>query len=229
MTPAEGAFYLGVPNLMMIRAAGKPPIPSDQYAIPFRPLKRVLWSLTGSGGTTDEAVREDALRLAGRFPNIVGFIMDDFFHRDGSGNLSVEQLRELRKRFVVNGRKLDLYVVVYTHMMHLPIREHLKYCDKITLWTWNANDLKDLEENFGRLEKLAPDHGKLLGCYTWDYPNKRPVPMDLMKKQCEIGLRWLRQGRIEGMIFLANTTGDLELETWEYARKWIAENGDKPL
>jgi len=229
MTPAEGAFYLGVPNLMLIRADGKPPIPSDQYAIPFRPLKRVLWSLTGSGGRTSEEVREDAFRLARRFPNIVGFIMDDFFHKDGSGNLSVEQLRDLRKRFFVDGRKLDLYVVVYTHMMHLPIREHLKYCDKITLWTWNSRDLRNLEENFQRLEKMAPNHGKLLGCYTWDYPNKQAVRMDLMKKQCRLGLSWLKEGRLEGMIFLANTTGDLELETWEYARKWIAENGDKPL
>jgi len=229
MTPAEGAFYLDVPNLLMIRAGGKPPMPSDQYAIPLKPLKRVVWSLTGSGGKTSEEAREDALRLAHRFPNIVGFIMDDFFHRDGSGQLSPEQLADLRKRFTIRGRKMDLYVVWYTHQLDLPVGEHLKYCDKITLWTWNSKDLQNLEDNFKRLEQLAPDHGKLLGCYTWDYPNKQTVPLELMKKQCELGLRWLREDRIEGIIFLANTTGDFEVPAWEFARQWIAKVGDQPL
>ncbi len=235
MTPAEGAFYLNVPNLMMVRAQDQftkkdlPPLPQDQYAIALRPLKRVAWSITGSGGKTSEAAREDTLRLAGKFPNITGFIMDDFFKRDGSGQLSVEQLAALRKRFVIGGRKRDLHVVLYTHQLELPVGKLLAYCDKITLWTWHAKELIDLEKNFERLEKLAPKHGKLLGCYTWDYPNKRPVPMEMMRKQCELGLKWLRQGRIEGMVFLANTTGDFDVEAWQYARKWIAQVGDQPL
>ena len=50
-----------------------------------------------------------------------------------------------------------------------------------------------------------------------------------MKKQCELGLRWLREGRIEGIIFLANTTGDFEVPAWEFARQWIAKVGNQPL
>lgn len=229
MTPAEGAFYLDVPNLLMIRAGGKPSIPSDQYAIPFKPLKRVVWSITGSGGTTSEEAREDAIRLAHRFPNFEGFIMDDFFHSEGAGQLAPEQLQQLRNRFTIRGRKMDLYVVLYTHQLDWPVDEHLQYCDKITLWTWNSKDLENLEENFERLTTLAPDHGKLLGCYTWDYPNKQSVPLDLMQEQCELGLRWLREGRIEGIIFLANTTGDFEVPAWEFARQWIAKVGDQRL
>ncbi|MFH1924052.1 MAG: hypothetical protein ABIP48_29715 [Planctomycetota bacterium] len=229
MTPAEGAYYLGVPNLMMIRWNDKPPIPFDQYALALRPLKRVIWSLVGSGGKTKEEGREHALGLAARFPNLVGFIMDDFFHRDGSGTLSPEELEDLRGQLTIGGHKRDLYVVLYTHQLELPVREHLKYCDKITFWTWRSEDLESLEENFARLESLAPDHGKLLGCYMWDFGNKRPMPVDRMKKQCQLGLRWLREGRLEGMIFLANTVGDLELEAVEWTRKWIAEVGDTPL
>ena len=230
MTPAEGAFYLNVPNLMMIRWKGIPPLDKfEQYAIPFRPLKRVAWSIVGSGGQINEGETTAALDLARRCPNIVGLFMDDFFHEDGSGNHTPQQLEELKKRMVIDGRKLDLYVVLYQRQMKLPIAEHLKHCDKITLWTWHAEELKNLQQNFKRLEKLAPNHGLLLGLYTWDYPEKRPVPMPLMKKQCELGLRWLREGRLEGMIFLANTVGDLDLEPMEYARKWIAEVGDQPL
>jgi hypothetical protein len=49
------------------------------------------------------------------------------------------------------------------------------------------------------------------------------MPLELMQKQCEIGLRWLREGRIEGMIFLASCICDIELETVEWTRRWIAE------
>lgn len=226
MTPVEAAFYLDVPNLLLIRSHGIPAIHEfDQWAIPMRPLKRVLWSLVGSGGKTADEDRKAALELAARFPNIVGFIMDDFFHQDGSGTLSPEQLKELRHQLVIGGRKRDLYVVLYTHQLQLPVGPCLEYCDKITLWTWWSEKLHDLEENFQRLEKLAPKHGKLLGCYLWDYGNKKPMPVDRMKKQCELGLRWLREKRLEGMIFLGNTTCDLELESVEWTRRWIAQVG----
>lgn len=230
MTPAEAAFYLGVPNLLFIRSGGNPPLAEfDQWAIPFRPLKRVLWSLVGSGGKSADEERKRALELPRRFPNIAGFIMDDFFHQDGSGVLSPKELEALRTHLAVDGRELDLYVVLYTHQLALPVQEHLKSCDKITLWTWDSKDLKDLEANFERLEKLAPRHGKLLGLYLWDYGAKAPMPLERMKRQCELGLKWLRAGRLEGLILLGNTTCDLELESVEWTRKWIADVGSEPL
>src|ERR1051325_9495998 len=49
ITPVEGAHFLGVPNVIFIRYENKPPFPYDQYAIPFRSLKRVNWSIAGAG------------------------------------------------------------------------------------------------------------------------------------------------------------------------------------
>ncbi len=63
----------------------------------------------------------------------------------------------------------------------------------------------------------------------WDFGACAPIPMSAMKHQCHLGLEWLRAGRIEGMVFLANCIADLDLEAVEYARKWIAEIGDEPL
>jgi hypothetical protein len=229
MTPAEGAYYLGVPNLMLIRSHGIPAPPFDQYALALRPLKRVVWSLVGSGGKTSQEEEKHALPLPARFPNITGFIMDDFFHRDSTGALTLEELDRLRQRLVIAGKRRDLYVVVYTHMLAPTMRPFLKYCDKVTLWTWRSEDLDHLEANFARLEKLAPDHGKLLGCYMWDFGNKAPMPVARMKKQCELGLAWLREGRVEGIIFLANTVADLELNAVEWTRQWIAKVADSPL
>lgn len=229
MTPVEGAVYLDVPNLLFIRYLGNPPMPFDQYAISFRPMRRVVWSLVGASGRSDEAEREHVLDLARRYPNIVGFIMDDYFHRDGTGSLSVDQLKSLRSRLVIGEEKRDLLVVLYQHQLALPVQEHLEFCDKITFWTWEAQDLNKLESSFDRLEKLAPRHGKLLGCYLWDFGTRKPMPLDLMKEQCELGRRWLQQGRIEGMIFLASNVCDLELDSVEWTRRWIADVGEHPL
>src|ERR1044071_8312305 len=60
MTPAEGAWLLGVPHMILVRERGNPAGPQmqkwrtrasfEQYATAFRPLKRVIWSVVGSGG-----------------------------------------------------------------------------------------------------------------------------------------------------------------------------------
>ena len=61
----------------------------------------------------------------------------------------------------------------------------------------------------------------------YDYGNRQPMPVDLMQHQCEIGLQWLRDDRIDGMIFLASCICDLELETVEWTREWIQTVGDE--
>ena len=175
-------------------------------------------------------------------PNLTGVFMDDFFRDLGSppaglaennmlvqAALSVENLRQLRQRLTVNGRKLDLGVTLYTYQLHKRIIPHLKQCDIVSLWTWEAADLARLEENFAKCQMLMPGKRILLGLYMWDFGTKRPMPLDLMKKQCAFALRWLREGRIEGMILLATNICDLNLETVNWTRSWVAEVGNQPL
>jgi hypothetical protein len=234
MTPAEGAFYLNVPNLLIVSYQGKPEPPFDQDAIPFRPLKQVVWCLNGENGKiVDRQQRKTLFDFAGRCPNLTGFLLDDFFNdifpKNGPHYVSPDQIRALRKELVIGGKRRDLYVVVYQHQLDLPIKPYFDLCDKVTYWTWNAKDLTNLEKDFPRLEKLAPQGPKLLGCYCWDFGGIRPMPLELMQKQCRLGLEWLREGRIEGIIFLANTVGDLDLPAVEWTRKWIAEVGGQPI
>jgi len=87
----------------------------------------------------------------------------------------------------------------------------------------------DMEKNLAKLEKLTPKNGRLLGCYMWDYGKRQPMPVELMKMQCEKGLKWLNEGLIEGMIFLASCVCDLELEAVEWTRQWISEVGGQRL
>jgi hypothetical protein len=233
ITPAEAAFYLGVPNLIMVRYRGRPPLPFDQYAVPFRALKRVVWSVVGAGGQTDEQERAQVLDLAARHPNITGVMLDDFFGSEQSSQgddlavLPPEKLRELRGQMIVGGRRLDLWAVVYEHQLERPLAPYLELLDLVSFWTWDSEKLQGLESNLERLEKIAPRCGRVLGCYLWDYGKKKPLPLALVRHQCELGLRWLRQGRIEGMIFLASCLCDLELEAVEWTRNWIAQVEDK--
>ncbi len=231
ITPTEAAFYLGVPNLIMVRYSGRPPLPFDQYAVPFRSLKRVVWSVVGASGETDAKERAHVLELVAHHPNIAGIMMDDFFVSEKTAQggplaaLSVGQLRELRIRLSVGGRRLDLWAVLYEHQLDEPLATYLGLLDKVSFWTWDSDKLKDLKENLERLERLASQCGRVLGCYLWDYGKKKPMPLDLMQHQCEMGLEWLKKGRIEGMLFLASCICDLELEAVEWTRNWIAKVG----
>ncbi|MFH1567962.1 MAG: hypothetical protein ABIL09_08160 [Gemmatimonadota bacterium] len=230
MTPLEGAIYLGVPNLIMVGYNQRPRPPFEQYAVPLRCLDRVVWSIVGAGGTTAAAERAAVVRLAAREPNITGVMMDDFFRAPAGaeadvGVLSPTELDGVRDQLAAVGRPLDLWVVLYDHQLHLPVRDHLARCDVVTFWTWEAPNLARLEANFARAEALAGDRRKVLGCYLWDYGRRQPMPVTAMERQCETGLEWLRDGRIDGMIFLASCICDLELEAVEWTRRWIARTG----
>jgi hypothetical protein len=229
ITPAEGAGYLGLRNLIMVRYEGRPTPPFAQYAVPFRPLDQLVWSVVGAGGATGAEERDEVLSLARTMPNLTGVMMDDFFHAptagDDVGVLSLADLRHLRQRL----GQLALWVVLYDYQLDLPVRDHLALCDRVTFWTWEAPRLERLEAHLDRAEALAPAGSLVLGCYLWDYGRRAPMPLQAHQRQCELGLQWLQQGRIQGMIFLASCIADLDLDTVEWTRQWIAAVGDRPL
>ncbi|MEW6752998.1 MAG: hypothetical protein AB1505_18755 [Candidatus Latescibacterota bacterium] len=229
ITPAEAAWYMGIPNLIMVRYEGRPSPPYWQYALALQPLQQVVWSVVGAGGQTAREERDHVLDLARRRANITGVMMDDFFRRPEAGQdagvLNPAELRALREQL----QGLSLWVVLYDHQLGLPVERHLALCDRVSLWTWEARNLEHLEASLESLEELAPGCRKVLGCYMWDYGTGRPMPLELMRRQCDLGLGWLRQGRIEGMIFLASCICDLELEAVEWTRQWVAAVGGQRL
>ena len=233
MTPAEGAFYLDVPNIIMVRYDDKPMPPFEQYAMALSPLKRVVWSIVGAGRRTTSSEVTLACELASRFPNFCGIMMDDFFlDQIEEGRAAVftpEEITAIKDQLTVADRKLDLWVVLYKHDLDLPVEDHLEQCDVVAYWTWRAEELEELERNFERAERAALSCRKVLGCYMWDYGENKPMPVSLMEHQCRLGLQWLQEGRIEGMIFLASCICDLNLEAVEWTWRWIRETGDQSL
>jgi hypothetical protein len=241
MTPAEGALYLGLPNILLIRYRKKPDVASfEQEALALSPFKRVVWSATGAGGATDEEERDATRRLMLRYSNFVGVILDDYFrtHKRINGRLvpldsiekiavfGLEELKALKEKFA----QRDFWVTVYTDQLDFPIKAQLELMDVVTLWTRNDDDLPQLEKNLAKLESMVPKARKILGCYMWDYlGDKKPLRVSLMKYQCELGLEWIKKGRIEGIIFLGNNICDMGLEAVDWTRRWIQQVGDDPV
>jgi hypothetical protein len=244
MSPLEAAVYMGAPNLLMVNQfpeRGEEPThkafepPYEQYAYPLKVLKRVAWSIVGAGGVTDDSERQQVLAMARRIPNIVGVFMDDFFHdrdSDKIASLTLDQVRDVQRQLKESSKKLDLFVTLYTRRLDPDLTDYLNLIDVITLWTWETAELANLEANLAKLEKLTPKSRKLLGCYTASLGNGTPRWTDLkapaMQKQCETGLRWLRAGRIDGII-IYGTAMDLGWESVEWARAWIQRVGDTKL
>jgi hypothetical protein len=115
-------------------------------------------------------------------------------------------------------------------MLDRPIGDYLKLIDVITLWTGETAEIANLDANLARLKKIVPTSRILLGCYTAQYDKNRtpmwlPLPVPAMKQQCEVALRWLREGQIEGIIIYGNFF-DLGWDSVEWARQWIQKVGD---
>ncbi len=238
MTPVESTMYLDVPNILVVQSSetearyGRLNPPFAQYAIAMRPLRRVVWSVVGSGGFTSAAETKEVLELAKTVPNFAGVMLDDFFSGLNSGKravLSVDELARIRRQLKEVNQKFEIFATLYVNQLDLPLRDYVDLIDVITIWTGNPAELANLEANRKKLDQLAPKAKKMLGCYLVDYGQKKGIPLDAMQLQGETGLRWLKQGRIDGMIFLGNTVMDLGFESVEWTRQWIRKVGDTRL
>jgi hypothetical protein len=238
--PVEGARLMGIRNMTYI-SVNTLKAPYDEYYRPFEKLDRVYWSLVAAGGGTTQSAREAAFALAEGHKNVVGFILDDFFHEPSSGDapatapsrpykapLTPAELRAIRTR-PVRGGTVPLMAVIYTGQVSPGARAHVAEVDQLSLWTWRPADLKNLESNFAALERLAPDKQLWLGCYMFDFHKNKPLPVALMQEQVALGYQWLKSGRIAGIIFLSTGTVDVGLEAVDWTRDWIRAHGDEPL
>jgi len=145
-----------------------------------------------------------------------------------SASLSPEQLHALAERRY-RGRKLPIAAVVYVRQISPWLKPYLDEVDQVSLWAWRPADLDRMTENLASLEKLIPGKPVLLGCYMYDFDQCRPLTVERMKMQVETGYRWLREGRIAGMIFLATPNVDVGLEAVEWTRDWIGRVGNEEL
>ena len=229
ITPAEGAFMLDTPNILMIQCDGVPaPFSKDAigYMESFCAMDRVLWGSCGSGGFRSGNEEKFVCQLAEQYPNLVGVFMDDItspFHHikdEEERKLRCAQMvAEVKENLKAAPRPMDIYVTWYWH--EDPHPDLLKYVDGFSFWTWNSDDLPKLKERFESIEEKYKGKKILFGIYMYDFYNRKPVPNDLMELQCNYALELLKEGRIDGMIFEANSVMGARLPSEYWLREWV--------
>ncbi len=228
MDAAEGAKYLGIPNICRIAMGNLPEPPFDGEMDKLTDFPKVAWSIIGDSDTTRTSNGgsdiDEVMKLADKYPNLVGGVMDDFFSYESRRNAyTPDVLHGYAEK--LHSKGLDLWSVIYEREIVEEYKDRLNECDIVSMWTWRSENINNLEENLEKLEKLLTKGQKIFaGCYLWDYGNCGPIPMELMKKQVETYARWIEDGRIHGIIVCSNCVADVGLDTAEYIRSWIAEN-----
>ncbi|HEX2950923.1 MAG TPA: glycoside hydrolase family 20 zincin-like fold domain-containing protein [Armatimonadota bacterium] len=217
-TPVEGAKAYHAGNILMLMA------PSEAEADKVAGFERVIWQIT-SGSDFDFSKSLDAVKaLAKKHPNIKGVIIDDLTSVEIGRGMTPENLEKVREQVKSGNSQLELWGVIYTMNFGIPrISDYMSKLDVVTFWTWEAKDLANLETNYSTAERIVNGKPMVLGIYVYDFGGSRPMPMDMMRHQCDTALKWLEEGRTAGVIMLATCNSDYPLPAVEYAKKWTGE------
>lgn len=231
--PMERARLLGASNVIM---AGNGIPAMDEEAIAYMTSiganARVVWemNLMGDEGAAPFAIPETiarAARLAERFPNIEGVLLDDMTTVAIDKGFTPEHLRALRSELEAASPGLDLWGVVYSMSLSKPgLAEYVRELDVINLWIWHGEDTPFIAHYVAQCERLFPGKPIVVGLYMHDYGGGHPMPANLLERQCAIAKSLVEAGRIEGLVFLSI---DSDAEAIQWTADWLAGNGDGPL
>ncbi len=238
--PAEGAQYLGIPNMCRVVMCGNPQPPFDEETRKLTAMKKVIWSAIGDSGShrnDAETDLEEVIRQAQMFPNVKGAVFDDFFGAFGEPNVthwarySVEEVRRIKDRLHNSpAGPLDLWVVWYQRGLDYPIDDYLKEFDVITYWNMNTPAHHHrVEEDLARMVERTPGKRRLTGCYIWNYGAGRPLTIPEIKFECETFYNMIKSGKSEGIIFCSNCCADVGGPAVDWLRNWIKEAGEEEI
>ena len=250
VTIGEACALMGVSNVCVCVWH----MPDDAYLEQFRSLKRVVWAIDNGWIKRNVDGDEYPARLkAGidrmkKMPNLVGFEYDDFFNgyaetgtykdrlADGTevevltGARNLAELREARRILKSQCRPVDMRLVLYTSEVAcgrsvLPVVDMF---DTVTLWTWAGSDLKKLRGRVEAYRKLVGNaKTTFLGIYMWNFGEGKPIGVEAMRGQLDLGLELFRAGKIDGFVFHCTPLVNKNLPEVDMVRRWIAEHGEE--
>lgn len=231
ITPAEGALMLDIPNMLMIVSDGVPaPYSADAYGYmeSFCRMDRVLWSAVGSAGSRAGNEENFIVDLAKQYTNVCGAFLDDFYggySDDETGRAKHESnlrtIHSIRETLDEAPRRMEIWVTLYANEIDMLRPEDFADIDAVTVWTWSQDDLHLLPGRLHKISRLLPGKKILQGVYFYDYPSYRAVSQENMEFQCEYGLREIRDGRLDGMLFCDNCVMGAGLKSEYWLRNWI--------
>ena len=227
MTPFEGAKYFGISNVCRVSVGGRPEPPLDKEAAVLDAMKNVVWDVSPG----NPAALDEILRIANEHPNTKAAVMDTFFNEASLKKYTPSDVAGLREKLhtAPKDKPLELWAVLYCDELTEKRIPYIQECDAITFWSIHAKYLASLERNFEKLKTLTGDKPIYCGCYMWDYRGERHMPLGLMKHQLDCFYKWLKEGRIEGMVIHTNCNLGLGFDSEFYTRKWVDDFADEEI
>lgn len=243
----EGAKSYGLENLNVIRWDK----PDKVFRDSLKGMRRLTWPLSGNAGedhTTYAELGDWTFAVADEMDNVTGFELDDYFVSTNetptfactpSGRKAVcptrfpyDDLVALKRRMGAFKRPLELRLVVYDDLFKerkdpRDLKPVVDVVDSVTYWVWMADNIVHLERNFAAYRLLAPKKPTYLGVYLWDFGGAKPMPVDLLERQLELGLKWFREGEIVGLVFLCSSICNRSYPAVTFCREWISKHGDE--
>ena len=143
-----------------------------------------------------------------KYPNIIGGVVDDMIGNCGT-KYSKKIYMEMHDALKSANPNLELYGVVYTHELDKPMAKRLVDCiDHVILWTWDKDQLMDLDVNIERCLRLFPGKPIMMGVFMFDY-GLTCLPSDVpsIRYQLEKSRKYLQEGKIQDIVIL----GDREI------------------
>jgi len=205
MDSREGCDFFGIEKCVRCGMSTGPFPPFNEEAEKLKDLKEVVWSAIGAGGMkaryeNDFSDLDEVLRMAEIYPNFSGAFLDDFFKgaqyagkpESSIGRHSLKSIQNMQKK--LHGfpkRKLDLWIVWYEYQLDFKVSPYLDLCDVITFWTWKGSNLQELDSNIQKFIEKTPGKRHLVGCYMWNYGERKPLTMDQMKYQLDRYYYWM--------------------------------------
>ncbi len=202
------ADYFGCPNVVFKNSLHSLERLEENLAF-VEDKKSILCALPNGPQPSLEGARRIA-ELSARFPRIAGVVLDDFIQLSGHST-SPELVREIRQILRSANPDMEIYVVMYSDVNHLPLEPYLDYIDGIMLWRWVSTDHFWRSEFGPLLHRTKVNTGKKVfhGVYIQDYgengPNVAPMNFELWKLQWMKILNALRSTPfLDGCVLLQN-------------------------
>ena len=230
---AQRAELLGAPNIILA-GSGLPQDlqQADRLTAEVAKYPRLVWEIAPDGGEMkppfayDQTVARLA-RLARKYPQIEGVLVDDMTSVGIDKGFKPEHLRRLRRQLAEQCPKAKLWGVLYSmNFGRENLKQYIDELDVINLWVWHAEQLADLEKHVAHCEATFPGKPIVLGLYLRDYGGNKPMPQSAMERQCETARRLAHAGRIRGIVLLT-IDDDPPIARW--TADWIRRVGPEPL
>jgi hypothetical protein len=215
VSPMEGAKYLGANNIFYVPMGRK----IDRIACnqDMRDVARVGWSIES------EQQLLDLIDQKKEYPNLSIAIFDDFFNPENTGwnytNYTIEKMLEMREKLHTVG--IEMWVVLYTRLLDMDIKDYLEVFDGVSFWYWHETSEEDFEEKNNWLFENTKGQKRLIGCYLYDFGNQRELPAETVRYQLDKNLTYIKEGKIDGVILHTNAVGGMGFEAYEEAKRWV--------